>query len=428
MGYSHAVVRHLKTTKTNFKKYVAATAVGVIGALAVAIPAWALTSLVLNGSFESGTNPGSFITLTAPNSTDITNWTVSAGSIDYIGTYWQPSEGARSLDLSGNGPGAVSQTFTTVAGRQYMVTFDLAGNPDGGPAVKTLDVSATGGATTPYTFDVTGHTKANMGWLHQTYNFTATGASTTLTFASTTATAYGPALDNVVVTEKPPVKVTIDKYVDGAHATTVTANNSAFPMASSWNAVNLGGPGSGTYALSPTGFNTTTPYQAVTSDMAAGSSYATNEVTTANNTVSLTCNATTPFALVGYTSGNTAMAAQNATPSTTSPAFSNLQNDKYVIVWNKTCHPTTKNQCKNDGWKTFVNPSFENQGQCVSYFNHQNHTTNNNNINVTNNNTQNAQSGNANVRNNTTGGNATSGDASNSNSNTNNVNVNNGSF
>lgn len=28
--------------------------------------------------------------------------------------------------------------------------------------------------------------------------------------------------------------------------------------------------------------------------------------------------------------------------------------------------PTNKDQCKNDGWKTFNNPAFENQGDCVS--------------------------------------------------------------
>ena len=28
--------------------------------------------------------------------------------------------------------------------------------------------------------------------------------------------------------------------------------------------------------------------------------------------------------------------------------------------------PTNKDQCKNDGWKQFVNPSFKNQGDCVS--------------------------------------------------------------
>lgn len=32
--------------------------------------------------------------------------------------------------------------------------------------------------------------------------------------------------------------------------------------------------------------------------------------------------------------------------------------------------PTDKDQCKKDGWKTFNNPSFKNQGQCVSYTNH----------------------------------------------------------
>jgi hypothetical protein len=32
--------------------------------------------------------------------------------------------------------------------------------------------------------------------------------------------------------------------------------------------------------------------------------------------------------------------------------------------------PTDKNACKKGGWKNFTNPSFKNQGQCVSYTNH----------------------------------------------------------
>ncbi len=32
--------------------------------------------------------------------------------------------------------------------------------------------------------------------------------------------------------------------------------------------------------------------------------------------------------------------------------------------------PTTKDQCKDGGWKTFTNPSFKNQGQCVSSVTH----------------------------------------------------------
>ena len=32
--------------------------------------------------------------------------------------------------------------------------------------------------------------------------------------------------------------------------------------------------------------------------------------------------------------------------------------------------PTNKEQCKKDGWKTYTNPSFKNQGECVAYTNH----------------------------------------------------------
>lgn len=33
-------------------------------------------------------------------------------------------------------------------------------------------------------------------------------------------------------------------------------------------------------------------------------------------------------------------------------------------------YPTNKDQCKNGGWKTFTNPTFKNQGECVSWVNH----------------------------------------------------------
>jgi hypothetical protein len=29
--------------------------------------------------------------------------------------------------------------------------------------------------------------------------------------------------------------------------------------------------------------------------------------------------------------------------------------------------PTSLDQCKGDGWRNFTNPSFRNQGDCVSY-------------------------------------------------------------
>jgi choice-of-anchor C domain-containing protein len=157
-----------------------------------------------NGSFEQGVDAGSFVTLNG-GSTGVTGWVVGGDSIDYIGNYWQAEDGGRSIDLSGNANGSISQTFDTVAGQNYAVTFFLAGNPDGGPAAKLEITSADGGQQQQSLFTVTGSdSRANMGWTEFSYKFLATGSSTTLAFASATGTAFGPALDNVSVSAAVP--------------------------------------------------------------------------------------------------------------------------------------------------------------------------------------------------------------------------------
>lgn len=162
------------------------------------------TNLILNGSFEFATvNPGnSFVTL-GTGDTRITHWTVTNGSIDYIGGYWQASDGSRSIDLSGNQAGEleVSQPFNTIVGQQYLLTFDMAGNPDR-QGIKTMQVTVAG-QSQDYAFDSTGKTKTNMGWMSQSFLFTATNINTTLKFTSLTTNAWGPALDNVSVTVIP---------------------------------------------------------------------------------------------------------------------------------------------------------------------------------------------------------------------------------
>lgn len=40
---------------------------------------------------------------------------------------------------------------------------------------------------------------------------------------------------------------------------------------------------------------------------------------------------------------------------------------KFVATEIPVAPPTSKDQCKNDGWKTFNDPSFGNQGKCVSF-------------------------------------------------------------
>ena len=144
-------------------------------------------------------------------------------------------------------------------------------------------------------------------------------------------------LENAI-TVLPNVKVTIEKYVGSAHADVTNAANASFPMASSWNATNIGA-GSGTYALGPVGFNNPNPYEATTADMTNGASYSTNE-DTSTSVVGTSCTASTQFRLIGYTTGNTLAEAAAGTPGLTSPSFTNITSDKFVIVWNEPCPGT----------------------------------------------------------------------------------------
>ena len=167
-------------------------------------------NLIQNGSFEDGANPGSFLQLDAV-STVITGWTVSQGSIDYIGTLWQASNGSRSLDLgAGSSPGGIKQTFNTTVGGTYRVTFDLAGNPNASPTIKDMRVSA-GGSSADFSFDTTGKSNSNMGWLSKSWDFTANSTTTTLEFIDLTNSIAGPALDNVSVmlSSTPPIPTSI---------------------------------------------------------------------------------------------------------------------------------------------------------------------------------------------------------------------------
>ena len=121
--------------------------------------------------------------------------------MDLIGSYWTSHGTSQSVDLDGYHPGSIYQNLNLTAGTHYTLTFWLAGNPDGGPTVKTLDVSLGGTdlTPTPLTFDTTGHSDTSMGWTLETLKFTGSGTEK-LTFASldgVDGTAYGPAISDI---------------------------------------------------------------------------------------------------------------------------------------------------------------------------------------------------------------------------------------
>ena len=178
-------------------------------------------NLIVNGSFESGINPPLAIpgyrTLSGPTdpsafggTNDITGWTVRNDNIDWIhGSYWQPSNGTYSLDLSGGSPGGISQTIATNVGETYTLTFDHSVNPDlrHSDTARRLDILAINTATNLNDLEDNlllargTRTFANMQWLAESFTFTASGTSTRIVFASAPSNldAGGPTLDNVVL-------------------------------------------------------------------------------------------------------------------------------------------------------------------------------------------------------------------------------------
>jgi hypothetical protein len=171
-------------------------------------------NLLVNGSFEAGAfvNQGNQTMSLAAGSTVVTGWTVLTDTTAWINAGnpfgLSASEGSRFLDLTDYSAGApfagVSQTFATLAGATYTLSFDLGGSnawgrPDGliASAAGTLQSFTTGPASS---------TSPNNDWYGQSMSFVATGASTTLTLQGNLGFNY-IGIDNVsvVLASGPPV-------------------------------------------------------------------------------------------------------------------------------------------------------------------------------------------------------------------------------
>jgi choice-of-anchor C domain-containing protein len=153
-----------------------------------------------DGSFEyPAVAANSFRSFAA--GTSMGPWEVTSGAVDLIGAgFWQAAEGDQSLDLNATVPATVAQTFTTTPGKTYTVTYSLAANLGGGPQVKTGRALIDGQNFQDFSFDITGKTFADMGYVTRQFTFVANNPTTTLAFASTTPnSAHGPVIDDVRV-------------------------------------------------------------------------------------------------------------------------------------------------------------------------------------------------------------------------------------
>jgi choice-of-anchor C domain-containing protein len=166
----------------------------------------ARANLVVDGGFTDASGQ-SYITVFSPNTFGGGAWTVTTGSVDVIGNYWQPPvAGQGSLDLDGNTDGAISQTLSgLVTGQTYALTFALSGNPDGSPTIKTVQVSINGQSQT-FQFNDSNTTRPSpMNYVTESLLFTYNGTGDVLSFTSLDdpSSAYGAVLGDVSVAPVP---------------------------------------------------------------------------------------------------------------------------------------------------------------------------------------------------------------------------------
>jgi hypothetical protein len=244
------------------------------------------------------------------------NYTIN---MEYLGTLYP-----HDMSLSQDGSGNLTGNGGSPAGANVYTWVITSGSIDGNTFSFDANYTATADAVTPQTVLHVDGAVAEDGTLSGTWSDNYQGGDRSGSWSSSTG--------NAVVIEAPStVKVTIVKYIDGAMATSSSAGSADFTMNAAWSADNIGS-GSGQYTLGPT---TDTPYQTSTVDMSSGATYSTSEVM--NSVVAATCDTDSPFSLVGYSSGDTLLAATTATPTAVAPAFTNITSDKFVVVWNHDC-------------------------------------------------------------------------------------------
>lgn len=267
----------------------------------------------INGQWQ----PGSVMQFTTGNGTLPSVTTNDASSVGLSTATLNGTDGPVAADDTSFWWGTTSITGTLVAGTDPGSSELPAGwQHDSGLGV----VAASGALQEPLT-----------GLLpNTTYNYVA--------WVKSAGTWY-PGNVKTFTTSSASPEVHIYSYVDKAIATAAGTNNAVFPMETTWTSSTLGNQSGVQFTLSPKGWGSSdSAYEASYVGGANGDNYSAWELTN-GSVVAMDCSTGDPYALVGYTTGVTLAAAQSATPSATVPAFTNLQNDQYMIVWNKTCAP-----------------------------------------------------------------------------------------
>jgi len=166
-----------------------------------------VSSQILNGGFEDNScesdlwcdyGEGSFCP----------DWNCFFGTVDIHEsnpTQLSCYEGSYCVDLSGNYEGGIDQTFNTISGHSYTISWYQSGNPNCGDIVKTMyvQVSSDHGENAPqyYSFDVSNTNYGHMEYVQATYSFTAVDETSTVYYTSTEPSSCGVVVDAISLTD-----------------------------------------------------------------------------------------------------------------------------------------------------------------------------------------------------------------------------------
>lgn len=174
-------------------------------ACAALLAAETRANLIVNGSFEEGNYTGGDYNVVPAGGSALTGWTVGDQGVDWhkaVAGFGPAHSGNLMVDLNRNGgstgSGTLSQSFATTIGAQYDLSFYLAGPSLYFPNPRQVRVEVAGSTTI---FSHAASSESQLDWGEQALTFTATEATTTLTFSSVDANNFwGPMLDDVSVT------------------------------------------------------------------------------------------------------------------------------------------------------------------------------------------------------------------------------------
>ncbi len=197
------------------------------------------------------------------------------------------------------------ETFrATINGNTYSV--NVSGSPSVQTVVESLQTIMNAEGNTTCTED---NTKITC---------TADVAGNAFTYATTVLN--GQQVDTVTVT--------IVKYVDGTKAT----SGGPFPIQVTSTASNQN---SGNQMVTSSSLASSS-YSFTSAAMNQGADYKVTELVNGSQ-VGNSCSDGKPYALRGYTVGNSVADAADNSVSSTIPDLKNLQTNKYIIVWNERC-------------------------------------------------------------------------------------------